>query len=467
MERIENIVEVTEGGFCIGCGACALVANGSMAVNNYGEYVPDIKSFSDASDVGESGIGFVCPSLNPKYNEDYIGCELFSSNAGKDDKLGYVIQSYAGYVVEGNLRANGTSGGMGSWILQELLEKGLVDGVIHVKAAERDSSVDPYYAYSISNSVDQILAGSKTRYHVVEISSVIREALDKGGRYALVGVPCVIKAVRRLQMKDKAIKNLIPFTVALVCGHMKSINWSNSLVWGAGIHPSDAARIQYRTKGEGIPARAYVFRAEDKKGISVQKDSAYVVGGKFNAGAHMLPGCEFCDDVVGETADITIGDAWLPRFESDSQGTNLIVIRNKIMNDLIETASGEGRINLVKLSNEEAASSQGGGFRQRREGLSYRLKRESEKGRKLPLKRINPGQYPVTKERVMIYDARTAVTEKSRSLFVEALSENDYSIYVSGMDEQVKKLRYMEIKSSFWSLLYNKINRRFRALFKG
>jgi coenzyme F420-reducing hydrogenase beta subunit len=458
--------DVVDGGFCVGCGACAIGTNIEIKLNQYGEYQPDFTSVSEYEDLTAAGLGVVCPSLNPSVNENEIGKRLFSNEAQYDEKLGYTIQSYAGYVKEGKFRSKGTSGGMGTWILAELLRQGLIDGVIHVKESERSSASDPYYVYGISNNLYEIQENSKTRYHVVEFSQVLEQALARGGRYAFVGVPCMVKALRRLQIEDEKIADAVPFAVALVCGHLKSVNWSNSLAWGAGINPENARHIQYRTKGPDIPARAYVFQATDHNNKVYQKDSAEVVGGKFNAGALMLPACEFCDDVVGETSDLTIGDAWLPRFESDSHGTNLLVVRNVEINRILKSAASEGRISIISLSNDEAASSQSGGFRQRREGLSYRLQREGDSGRFLPVKRVNPSEYSISNERKKIYDLRTTVTIKSRKLFFEALEKNDYGVYVNGMNKEVASLRRMEIRNSFFSLFFNKVNRKLRAFFR-
>ena len=72
-------------------------------------------------------------------------------------------------------------------------------------------------------------------------------------------------------------------------------------------------------------------------------DSAEAVGGKFNLGAMMLNACNYCDDVVGETADISIGDAWLPKYSFDWRGKNLLVLRNTVLSELIGAAVAEGR----------------------------------------------------------------------------------------------------------------------------
>lgn len=455
-----QIKKVIDGGFCVGCGSCAFVSNTSMIINPYGEYAPQLDMIQGSlTDQIEAKMEFVCPSLMPEQNETVIAKQLFEDDSKYHEPLGYYQQSYAAFSKEEDFREKGTSGGMGTWITVELLRLGLVDGVIHVKQSERNQLDDPFYKYSISTTEEEIRAASKTRYHVAEMSEILDLVAKSNGKFAFLGVPCMCKSIRRLQLLDSSLKEKIPFVFSLVCGHLKSINWSLSLAWGAGISPVDASSIQYRTKGEGIPARAYVFRAEDKDGQVIQKDSAVVTGGKFNAGALMLPACEFCDDVIGETSDLTIGDAWLPRFEVHEGGTNLLVVRNRVIHDIIINASKEDRIELYDISADEAVDSQSGGYRQRREGLSYRLERELKKGRWVPNKRIKPGEFKLTKARKKIYDQRSDVTNLSRELFVKALKANDYSIYQEKLGELTKKLRRAEIFNMLPKVLMNKAQR--------
>lgn len=450
--------KVVEQGFCVGCGACSYATGVRMQVNRYGEYIPALEKADDSILSGEE-VERVCPSLRPDLNEDVIARELFSENAVHDMQIGYHLASYAAFVKEGDYREKGTSGGMGTWVATELFRKRLIDGVIHVKAQHRSNLQDPFYSYGLSESLEEICAAARTRYHVVEISEVLNLIKEKEGRYLFIGVPCISKSIRRLQQLDHVLQKKIPFVFSLVCGHLKSINWSLSLAWGADIKPNEAGAIQYRTKGDGIPARAYVFRASDKAGKTTQKNSADVTGGKFNAGALMLPACDYCDDVVGETADLTIGDAWIPRFEVDEGGTNLLVVRNRLIQSLLEEALANDRIMLTPISAHEAAESQSGGFRQRREGLSYRLEKARKKGIWVPQKRVAPGQIPLPSTRKHIYDLRTEVTLRSRAAFAEALEKQDYLIYQKTMNTLLKKARLTELRSSFFRLAWNKLKR--------
>ena len=451
--------KIVDGGFCSGCGACAYQTKSKMKLNAYGEYQPDLYALEKLSRDDAEAAASSCPFLRPDLNEDVLAEERFGSDAVHDSHIGYHISRYGAYVKQDDFRSSGTSGGMGTWIGSELLRRGMIDGVIHAKAVDPNQADGAFFKYEISRTEDMIREGAKTRYHVLEMSDVMSEVRERPGRYLFIGVPCYSKAVRRLQKIDPVINERIAYVVSLVCGHYKSVNWTRSLAWGAGVHPHDLGAFQYRTKGPDIPARAYVFRATAKGGNAVQKDSAEVVGGKFNAGAMMLNACDYCDDVVGETADLTIGDAWLPRFDINRGGTNLLIVRNREIETLLSEARDGDCIHLEAITAKEAADSQSGGFRQRREGLSYRLLKAKNEGRWAPEKRIKPGSIPLSGARRRIYDERVRCASLSRDAFKEALDKNDYGYYVKTMEKAFKRLRAIEIRSSFFRILKGRLER--------
>lgn len=454
---VGNIEKVVAGGFCTGCGGCSYVTGNPMKINVYGEYQPDLEKFSLLEYSLKKQAEFVCPSLNPSYNEKVLSSSFLEQVDAKQSKyIGPYQDVYGGYVVEGNYRENGTSGGFGTWVGAALFEKGLIDGVIHLKETPRISATDPFFKYGISNDINQIIKGSKTKYHVVEVSEVLNLIKESPGCYLFIGLPCMIKTIRRIQLTDPSIKKSIKFTLALVCGHLKSINWTLSLAWAKGIHPVEADSFLYRTKAKNISARAYVFTAYSKN-EEIREDSGNVVGGKFNQGALMLEACNFCDDVVGETADLTIGDAWLSQFEIDPNGTNLLIVRNKVINNLLKEALGDKKIHIVDLTEKDAIDAQSGGFRQRRDGLSYRLNKHDKKGLWRPVKRIEANSFNLPPLRKLIFKMRYEITVKSRIYFKEALEKNDYEWYKNKLRVQLKILRILEITSSAPRIIRKKV----------
>ena len=76
---------------------------------------------------------------------------------------------------------------------------------------------------------------------------------------------------------------------------------------------------------------------------------------------------------MGETADITLGDAWLDNYKKDYKGNNVIVVRNKKINLLLKNGKKSKTLNIEKTSESDIIKSQLGAFRQRNDGLSYRL----------------------------------------------------------------------------------------------
>tara|TARA_B100001769_G_C22102552_1_gene595361 strand:+ start:575 stop:1945 length:1371 start_codon:yes stop_codon:yes gene_type:complete len=455
-----QIKKVLEGNMCIGCGACAYVSNQKMVLNKYGEFVPE--SEKNKCEVAEK----VCPSLNPELNEDTLAAELYKSNASFDSHIGFNIACYGAYVNSSKIRNNSTSGGFGTWIGLKLMEEGLIDGVVHAKEVSPKSNNGILFDYKISRTASEVIDGAKTRYHVLEMSKVLNEVKKTEGKFMFIGVPCFVKAIRRLQKFDPVIKAKIPFAVSLVCGHYKSVNWTKSLAWASGIEPQDLSKFQYRTKAPDIDPRAYVFRATSYDGKTVQMDSSKVTGGKFNAGAMMPNACNYCDDVVGETADISIGDAWLPKFDTNKSGTNLLIIRNKYVHEIILKASSKDEIYLDKISTEDAIRSQSGGFRQRREGLSYRLSLAKKNNIWVPKKRIYAQEFKLSLLRKAIYKQRIKCSSISRAAFCEALRLKDFSHYSKSLSFHFKWLRALEIVSSIRKILYTRMLRFYNKYFK-
>lgn len=463
----DSIDKVVKNNVCIGCGACAFISRGKikMELNKFGEYEPK----SLVQDLGKQTKKLtvqVCPSLSPDLNENFLGKTLYDDGQKFDEHIGYYINCYGAYVKSSKIRHNSTSGGFGTWLGLKLLDLGLIDGVIHAKSINPKRHKGALFSYGISGNAEEIKNGAKTRYHVMEMSEVLSKIKEGNKKYLFIGVPCFIKSLRRIQRLDNQIQKNIPFAASLVCGHYKSIHWTNSLAWAVGIQPKDLKEFQYRTKSEKIDPRAYVFRATSFSGVTIQKNSSKVIGGKFNAGAMMPNACNYCDDVVGETADITIGDAWLPRFDFNKSGTNLLIIRNTKLHEVILGGASKEEVILHKISHEDAIKSQSGGFRQRREGLSFRLSIAKKGNFWVPQKRIKAQQFKVSSLRKLIYRQRMKVSSISRMSFVKALKLDDYRIYSRALSRQFLYLRILEVASSFRKIITIRVKRLFLSLIK-
>lgn len=439
----KGIKQVVSAGLCVGCGGCAFAAGGRMSLDRHGFFQPNL---DNANGIADDGVDAACPMLRPELDEDALADRFLPVTPYRDYKIGKHDAVFAAHAEEGSFRRDGSSGGLGSWIATELLRKGMIDGVIHARPVSRNSTEDPFFRYGISRSPEEITQAAHSHYHVVEISEVLAEVKRTPGRYLFTGIPCMVKAVRRAQAMDADIADRIVFTMGLVCGHIKSVHWALSLGWGAGTAPESIDGITFRVKSENAPAKAYYFGIY-KRGAKVPEvhDSAPLTGGKFNLGAMMPDACNYCDDVVAETADLTIGDAWLPRYSFDWRGKNMVISRNSTLTALVQDAQLEGRVVIEPMTAREAADAQAGGFRQRREGLAHRLARRKARGLWAPQKRSLPDMTLPGPLRARIYNLREQVAQQSHGAFRTALDRGELALYDQAMAPTFRRLRRVEI----------------------
>jgi hypothetical protein len=137
-------------------------------------------------------------------------------------------------------------------------------------------------------------------------------------------------------------------------------------------------------------------------------------------------------------ADATVGDAWLPDYIPDGGGTNVVIVRNPVVRDLIEKAQSEGRLHMDGLSPNYVGSSQKGNLVQRREGLAYRLHLAQEQGLWTPPKRIPAKATHLTPEEQELYRLRLRMTAISHESFEEAVAAGDLDMFKRCMDPLIE-----------------------------
>ena len=403
--------EIVGSGLCIGCGACTtLEPSTRMDWGADGHLKPSPPKVWPAPEP----FAQVCPFSPVAANEDVIAQARFPEAPHGDALIGRYAGAYVGHVDEGAFRMGGSSGGMVSWVAAELLRRGLVDGVAHVTPRAREDGDGRLFGYRVSRSVEELGEGAKSRYYPVELSGVLREIEAVPGRYAVVGIPCFIKAVNLLRRENPIFAERITHTIGLFCGHMKSAQMVDSFALQLGAEPESVAAIDYRLKNADRPANWYTAQLTLKDGSTRQQDWWHLVDGDWGSGFFMNSACNFCDDVVAETADIAMGDAWVEPYSSDGKGTNVVIARSPLMLELVRAGMAEGRLALSEVDHAFISQTQAAGFRQRREGLAYRLARAKLPVQ--PVKRVAPS-LAIPPRRKLIYRMRQAISRGSHRTF--------------------------------------------------
>lgn len=399
MTKIKDIVKAD---LCIGCGVCISESEGSlkMEMDNRGFYVP-----VQVTDTKTKAVR-VCPyNPNPDKeveDEDKLAEIFLTDTIHKDDRIGSYHNIYVGY--SHRFRKTSSSGGIATYILEQLLTQGIVNHLFVVK------EVDGKYAYQWFEKAEQIREVSKTRYIPVTLEKLFLEIDQKEGKVAVSGIPPFLKAIRLKQYYNPQYRDKIAFLTGIICGGWKSTFFTDYLAQKSGVE-GEYNKQQYRIKDDSSRAIDYSFGVYDTKGQHHQMKMR-TVGDMWGSGLFNSNASDFSDDVTAELADISLGDAWIDPYDKDGRGTSLFVTRSLLAEQIIKDGIDKGELQLEELSLDRFKQSQAGAFRHRQMGMKYRLQLLKKKQNIIPHKRERlfeniPFEFKLVQKQRMIVRAKS------------------------------------------------------------
>ncbi|WP_062053289.1 Coenzyme F420 hydrogenase/dehydrogenase, beta subunit C-terminal domain [Aquimarina longa] len=388
---MNNVISrVVANDLCIGCGMCAAVCpshNLGIRLNQQGTYEP----FLEKDQCDDKGNCLkVCP-FNP-FPEKKVATEdaILSTITKENDSPNYsksfggYNSLYVGYAKE--YRREASSGGIATWLLKQLLKHKIVDKIIATIENDKDDSV--FYKYTIIDTIEDINLTSKTKYYPMHIGDIARLIKGTNESYAIIGLPCTIKAIRLAQVSEPENWKTIKFCISIFCGGLKSTFFTEYLASKIDVRYDEIIKPEYRVKNINSTAGDYSFSCS-KKGddntpllLPMKK-----VGDMWGTGYFKPNPCDFCEDLSGELADISLGDAWIPPYNKDGAGHSLIITRTQFAEQLISTGMSAQQLICDGIHQKQASLSQEGNYNHRRVGLSYRLKWAKKRGDIIPPKR--------------------------------------------------------------------------------
>lgn len=320
----------------------------------------------------------VCP-FNPDpedvvADEDKLADIYLKQAARFDPEVGRFENTYIGY--SRNWRSTSSSGGIATYIFEQLLQLGIVDHLYVVK------EVNGEYAYQLFSNAGDIRAISKTRYIPVTLEKLFVDIDNIEGKIAVSGVACFIKAVRLKQYYYPQLRDKIPFLIGIICGGWKSRFFTDFLAQSSGIEGAYHNQ-EYRIKDADSTASDYSFGAYDDKNAFYQMKMSRV-GDMWGSGLFKSRACDFCTDVLTELADISLGDAWLPECRSDGMGNSIIVTRTLLADQLIQAGMERDELCVRPAAKARIIESQRPSFSHRRDGLRFRMRMAKLQGDALP-----------------------------------------------------------------------------------
>lgn len=334
MHRPESLEQIVANGLCMGCGLCESLAGQDvlrLEMTPRGGERPVLVGTLDQK--VENRILSVCPGAR-------VSAPMKREGTMRDTVWGNGMRIVKAHAVDPVVRFQGTSGGVLSALCIHLLETNQVEFILHV-AASREKPVRSTGQVSFDRS--HILEGARARYGPAAPLQSMAQLLEQGRRFAFVGKPCDVAAVRNLSRIDSRVKTLVPYMLTMVCGGASELGMSTDYLDECGITEDDVAVFRYR--GYGNPGATHV---ETRDGRVFEKTYQEFWGGGESTWRLQFR-CKICPDAIGEQADIVAMDAWPGASPTgDDEGFNVMIARTPAGLELLNDAERAGALNVLR-----------------------------------------------------------------------------------------------------------------------
>jgi coenzyme F420 hydrogenase subunit beta len=334
--QVQSVESVVQTGLCTGCGLCVAVMPEHALQMQYSTdgFLRPLTQTQCAKKTGSPNLDDYCPAIRIAHD----------ANSDNYNALwGPLIKVRTGHSTDQEIRKNGSSGGVITAIAAYLLANKRVDFVAQI-AVSKDDPLRNELQTSVSRQDVMRAAGS--RYSPSAPLAQLRELLARGQRFAFVGKPCDVAALRNYAKHDARVDALIPYMLSFMCAGIPSLNGTHQLLAKMGVDAKQLASFRYR--GDGWPGKA---RAVTHDGKVFETDYNSSWGTVLNR--HLQFRCKICPDGTGEFADIVCADAWYgkggyPDF-TEREGRSLILSRTGKGDALVAEMMAMGALSAEPL----------------------------------------------------------------------------------------------------------------------
>lgn len=374
--------DVIQPGLCTSCGACVVLDPAGLARMEDTLFGPRPVFPANGAELPQLAWD-ACPGKGIHY------ASLYREHYGhlpKNWLLGCFNRVRTGHSADPVIRRNGASGGVISHTLIYLLERKLVDAVLVV----RQGIPIPEKARSmIARTRAEVLAAAQSVYIPVATLDILAQ-LRPGERYAMVCLPDQAAALRRLQLAGHPAARQVRFLLGPYTG--------------TALYPS-AIRCYLRSKGvsDHDAITALKWRAGEWPGyLEIQTASGKLFRSKkfyynflipFFVTQNSLQSMDF----TNEFCDLSVGDAWSPRFESAGGGYSVITTRTDEMEAIICDMERSGLLATTVADPVETLSMHGHMLDFKKRGGYIRNRIRKVFGRRAPDYGLAPRPLPASR----------------------------------------------------------------------
>lgn len=352
------LARVARGRLCTGCGLCAAIAPDAVRITMQppGWLRPEQKA--PVPPEVEAAIAAACPGL--------VVDERDAPPAPQNDPLWGPAQFVGtGFASDAALRHQASSGGVISALLMHALATGMVDFVVQTGAHPNQPLGN---RTGESRTAADVYAAAGSRYAPSAPLAGLEVWLSRPGRFAFVGKPCDVTALRARARQDPRIAEKVPLMLAFFCAGMPSAAGTRRILDRLEVAEKDVAAFRFR--GDGWPGYA---TATLKDGSSRRMSYADSWGDILSKEVQFR--CKICPDATGNVADIACADAWYgdergyPSFD-EQDGRSLVIARTPVGLALLDAARAAGALETAPLAMSEIVKMQPAQARRKRQILS-------------------------------------------------------------------------------------------------
>ncbi|MDY6966094.1 MAG: Coenzyme F420 hydrogenase/dehydrogenase, beta subunit C-terminal domain [Halobacteriota archaeon] len=319
---------------CCYCGACAAF------IPYFDQFKKDeAMTKKGCIELSPQGSCFdVCPKSYAICSEDrggcirndYNNCNLnLGNNLNGHEGIGYYESIVSARATNKDHAKKGQDGGVVSTLLDLALKEGIIDSAVVAGKSESEPwRPEPI----IATDTEDILSSSGSKYTACPSILGVLNAIDEGyEKIALVGTPCNIEAMRKIQSQhdNNLHADRVKLLIGLFCTEMF---WYYDLIQylkEVGVDIDDVSKFDI-SKGKFV-----VYTTDGKKELSLKELEPFV-----------RSSCEVCNDFSSEFADISAGSI------GSDEGWTTLIVRTKKGEDLINLAVDRNVIETEPISSE-------------------------------------------------------------------------------------------------------------------
>jgi coenzyme F420-reducing hydrogenase beta subunit len=340
------IQSVIDNDLCIACGAC-------VSVCPEGVIKPAYSSKRGAHEVGivdpsmcapcEKPCGGVCPSIKP----------LAAMLAKEKTRLGRIVNVHVGFSRAFQFNGVSSSGG----VIREICHHFLSRGVHVICLTEKRSAEKSSYEAGVLKKLNDLERMPGSIYHSISFLNALDALQNNAGPFLLVAIPCHLEGISNyIALHKPELAKKIVLKLGIICGWMYSDHGINNF---ADAHNIRAPVLDVKYRGEDKVGKLKLRTLSatlnyDRRNFETVRDMM-IFRSSFSTDVNRQR-CRLCQNHINIQSDISVGDAWLARKESQKQ--SIIVTRTTVGETLLQTLLQQDRIIIEKGSIADIEESQ-------------------------------------------------------------------------------------------------------------